>query len=333
MDNVDLQVLRQVVAWRAAGAAVVLGTITRTWGSAPRPVGSVVAVRGDGQIAGSVSGGCIEDDLIARMREQALASDVPKVVRYGVSGDEAARFGLPCGGTLELVLEPIQADSQIELLLERLSQGQRVRRELSLATGAVSLGDATGADAVLLNETTLISTHGPDWRLVVVGAGQMTLYLAQMAQALDYQVIIIDPREEYQVDLPGVVHRRDMPDDAVLALKPDAHTAIIALTHDPKLDDLALMEALRTPAFYVGAIGSRVNQSKRKQRLAEHFDMSEAELARLYGPVGIKNGARTPPEIAVSILAELTAVRYGWRIPEPVFEGGGPALSAPGCVV
>jgi xanthine dehydrogenase accessory factor len=311
MDNVDLQVLRQVVAWRAAGAAVVLGTITRTWGSAPRPVGSVVAVRGDGQIAGSVSGGCIEDDLIARMREQALASDVPKVVRYGVSGDEAARFGLPCGGTLELVLEPIQADSQIELLLERLSQGQRVRRELSLATGAVSLGDATGADAVLLNETTLISTHGPDWRLVVVGAGQMTLYLAQMAQALDYQVIIIDPREEYQVDLPGVVHRRDMPDDAVLAL----------------------MEALRTPAFYVGAIGSRVNQSKRKQRLAEHFDMSEAELARLYGPVGIKNGARTPPEIAVSILAELTAVRYGWRIPEPVFEGGGPALSAPGCVV
>lgn len=332
MDNVDMQVLRQVQAWRQAGYAVVLGTITRTWGSAPRPVGSVVAVRADGQIAGSVSGGCIEDDLVARMREQALVTAAPKVVRYGVSGDEAARFGLPCGGTLELVLEPISDHSQLDALLDRLTRGQRVRRVLSMATGQVELSDAVGADAVLLDAQRLVSTHGPNWRLILVGAGQMSVYLAQMAQALDYQVIVIDPREEYPISLPGVVHRRDMPDDAVLDLKPDAHTAVIALTHDPKLDDLALMEALRTPAFYVGAIGSRVNQAKRKQRLAEHFDMQEDELSRLHGPVGIKNGARTPPEIAVSILAELTAVRYGWRIPEPVFEGGGPTLSAPGCV-
>ena len=130
MDNVDLNVLRQVVAWRQEGHAVVLGTITRTWGSAPRPVGSVVAVRADGQIAGSVSGGCIEDDLIERMREKALAAHGVEVVRYGVSGDEAARFGLPCGGTLELVLEPLGDDSQIDELLARLQQGQRVRREL-----------------------------------------------------------------------------------------------------------------------------------------------------------------------------------------------------------
>lgn len=335
MDNVDLQILRQVVSWRAAGHRVVMGTVTRTWGSAPRPVGSVVAVRDDGAIAGSVSGGCIEDDLIARVKAQALTAERPEVVRYGVSGDEAARFGLPCGGTLELVLEPLAEHSRVEALLDMLKDGQWVRRELQLATGEVALAPATGADVVVLDETRLVSTHGPNWRLMIVGAGQMTHYLAQMAQALDYQVLVCDPREEYAPSepLPGVKYLRDMPDDAVQGMRPDPHTAVIALTHDPKLDDLALMEALRSPAFYVGAIGSRVNQAKRKERLAEHFGMTEAELDRLHGPVGIKNGARTPPEIVVSILAELTAVRYGWRIPEPVFEGAGPAGPEAGCAV
>jgi xanthine dehydrogenase accessory factor len=335
MDNVDLQILRQVVSWRAAGHRVVMGTVTRTWGSAPRPVGSVVAVRDDGAIAGSVSGGCIEDDLIERTKAHALSAEKPEVVRYGVSGDEAARFGLPCGGTLELVLEPLAGHSRVEALLDMLKDGQWVRRELQLATGEVALAPASGADVVVLDETRLVSTHGPNWRLMIVGAGQMTHYLAQMAQALDYQVLVCDPREEYAPaePQPGVKYLRDMPDDAVQGMRPDPHTAVIALTHDPKLDDLALMEALRSPAFYVGAIGSRVNQAKRKQRLAEHFGMTEAELHRLHGPVGIKNGARTPPEIAVSILAELTAVRYGWRIPEPVFEGAGPAGPEAGCVV
>ena len=332
MDNVDLNVLRQAADWREARHRVVLGTITRTWGSAPRPVGSVVAVRDDGQIAGSVSGGCIEDDLIARVRAQALAADRPEVVRYGVSGDEAARFGLPCGGTIELVLEPLSAASLVEQLVQELSAGRRIRRVLTLATGVVTLGPADGADVVLLDEVQLISTHGPNWRLLLIGAGQMTQYLAQMALALDYQVTVCDPRDEYIAEMPGVTLTRDMPDDVVNAFAPDAHTAVIALTHDPKLDDLALMEALGSRAFYVGAIGSRLNQSKRKVRLAEHFGLTEAQLSRLHGPVGIKNGARTPPEIAVSILAELTAVRYGWRIPEPVFVGGMPT-SGPGCTV
>ena len=239
MDNVDLQILRQVVAWRAAGHGVVLGTITRTWGSAPRPVGAVVAVRDDGQIAGSVSGGCIEDDLIARMREKALAADAPQVVRYGVSGDEAARFGLPCGGTLELVLEPLAAHSQVEALLQRLAGGERVRRELQMASGEVTLVSATGPDVVSLDAQRLVSTHGPHWRLMIIGAGQMSQYLAQMALALDYQVQVCDPRDEYMPELPGVHRSRDMPDDAVQAMQADAHTAVIALTHDPKLDDLA----------------------------------------------------------------------------------------------
>ncbi|WP_374562995.1 XdhC family protein [Ideonella sp.] len=335
MDNVDLNILRQVVAWRESGHRVVMGTVTRTWGSAPRPVGSVVAVRDDGAIAGSVSGGCIEDDLIERTKARVMLATAPDVVRYGVSGDEAARFGLPCGGTLELVLEPLADHSQIEPLLKLLQAGEQVRRELVLATGVVTLSEPEGADVVVLDETRLVTTHGPNWRLLIVGAGQMTHYLAQMAQALDYQVTVCDPRDEYTPaePLPGVRYVRDMPDDAVQALKPDPHTAVIALTHDPKLDDLALMEALHSTAFYIGAIGSRVNQAKRKQRLAEHFGLDEPTLAKLHGPVGIKNGARTPPEIAVSILAELTAVRYGWRIPEPVFLGDGHAAPEAGCAV
>jgi xanthine dehydrogenase accessory factor len=308
-----LSVLRQVVAWHDAGHRAVLGTITRTWGSAPRPVGSLVAVRDDGQIAGSVSGGCIEDDLVAQLRAGSLAIDKPTPLRYGVGAEEARRFGLPCGGTLELMLEPLGPRSGIDELLARLTRGERVRRTLDLATGAVTLADAEpGADTLTLSDTQLVSHHGPQWRLLVIGAGQMTDYLAQMALALGYGVTVCDPRAEYAdgFALEGVTLTRDMPDDVVMAFKPDGATAIVALTHDPKLDDLALMEALRGAAFYVGAIGSRVNQAKRRARLAEHFDLTDEQLDRLHGPVGLDIGARTPPEIALSILAEMTAVRY-----------------------
>jgi xanthine dehydrogenase accessory factor len=333
MDNVDLQVMRQVLAWQQGGHRVVLGTITRTWGSAPRPPGSSVAIRDDGLVAGSVSGGCIEDDLIDKARQGALASGVPQVVRYGIDADAAHRFGLPCGGLIELVLEPVQPRTQLPALLQRLEAGERVRRILTIKTGDVELQPATATDELELTDTTLTTHHGPSWRLLLIGAGQMTQYLAQMAQALGYQVTVCDPREEYATGfaVPGATLVRTMPDDTVTELKPDGHMAIIALTHDPKLDDLALMEALKSPAFYVGAIGSRVNQSKRKERLKEHFGMTDAELGRLHGPVGLKNGARTPPEIAVSILAELTAVRYGYRVPEPVAVSAQAGVEA-GCV-
>lgn len=315
MDNVDLQVMRQVSTWMAEGRRVVLGTITRTWGSAPRPVGAVVAVRDDGQIAGSVSGGCIEDDLVDKLRTGALALSRPELLRYGVGAEEAQRFGLPCGGTLELVLEPLQPASRLDELLQRLARGERVQRRLDLRSGAVTLSPPeAGADVVQLSEQTLITHHGPQWRLLIIGAGQLSDYLASMALALDYQVQVCDPREEYQPQMPGVTLTRGMPDDVVQAFAPDGHTAIVALTHDPKLDDLALMEALRGPAFYVGAIGSRVNQAKRRARLAEHFGLSPAELARLHGPVGLHIGARTPPEIALSILAHMTAERYGVQV-------------------
>lgn len=320
MDNVDLNVLRQVTQWMDQGHRVVLGTITRTWGSAPRPPGSAVAVRDDGLIAGSVSGGCIEDDLIDKAREGVLASGVPQVVRYGIDADAAHRFGLPCGGLIEIALEPVTPRTRLPEMLQRLQRGERVRRVLTLATGEVQLEPAGSADELTLTDATLVTHHGPSWRLLVIGAGQMTQYLAQMAGALGYQVFVCDPREEYHTGfaVPGATLLTGMPDDVVLELKPDGHTAVIALTHDPKLDDLALMEALKTDAFYVGAIGSRANQAKRRERLMEHFGVAAQQLDRLHGPVGLKNGARTPPEIAVSILAELTAVRYGFAVPQPV---------------
>jgi xanthine dehydrogenase accessory factor len=319
MDNADLSVLRKIAEWRLGGHRVVMGTIVRTWGSAPRPVGSLVAVRDDGQVSGSVSGGCIEDDLVDKVRTGAYALSAPSKIKYGISAEEANRFGLPCGGTLELVLEPVNDSSRVDELLASLADGRPVRRTLDLKTGKAVLEPADGADTLNIDEHKLVSFHGPRWRLLIIGAGQMTHYLASMARALDYEVVICDPREEYADgwNVEGTRLTRGMPDDTVIEMKPDAHMAVIALTHDPKLDDLALMEALKSEAFYVGAIGSRANQEKRRRRLLD-FDVSPEQLARLHGPVGLKNGARTPPEIAVSILAQLTAERYGYRIPNPV---------------
>ena len=334
MDNVDLQVLKAAVEWTAAGHRAVLGTIVRTWGSAPRPVGSNVCIRDDGRVAGSVSGGCIEDDLIDRVRQQGIAATRPEVLRYGVSAEEATRFGLPCGGTIELFLEPVGPRSCLPDLLGRLAEGRPTRRTGSMEDGTVELSDAGGTDELAFDGQRLVAHFGPSWRLLAIGAGQLTTYLAQMASALGYAVTVCDPREEYAAgfDAADATLLRGMPDDTVLEFRPDRHTAIVALTHDPKLDDMALLEALRSDAFYVGAIGSKLNQSKRRERLKEHFGMTDAELDRLHGPVGLRNGARTPPEIAVSILAELTATRYGYRIPEPVPMARAQALAGPGCI-
>jgi xanthine dehydrogenase accessory factor len=319
MDSVDTQVLKKTDDWHREGHRVVLGTIVRTWGSAPRPVGALVAIRGDGLVVGSVSGGCIEDDLVDKVRAKALAAERPQRVTYGVTAEEAFRFGLPCGGTIELILEPITEASQVAQLLERVAAGKQTLRSLDMKTGRVTLQDGRGSDVLAFDDDRLVTVHGPRLRLLVIGAGQLTHYLAQMALALDYQVTICDPREEYADGwtVPGTTLVRTMPDDTVVDFQPDRNTAIIALTHDPKLDDLALMEALKSNAFYVGAIGSQRNQAKRKERLVE-FGVTAEQLERLHGPVGLKNGARTPPEIAVSILAELTATKYGYRIPTPV---------------
>jgi len=312
MESLDLRVLGDVLAWRQADRRVTLVTVVETWGSAPRPPGALLAVRDDGVVSGSVSGGCVEDDLIARIKAGEYDSlSHPSMVAYGVSKEEAARFGLPCGGTLRLVQEPVSDVCWIQEVLQRTASHQLVARTLTLATGHVSLHDASRSDAMQFDGSTLTTLFGPRWRLLLIGAGQLSQAVAHMAALLDFEVLVCDPREEYAatLGLDGVTRVLGMPDDVVKELVPDAHTAIVALTHDPKLDDMALMEALNSQAFYVGALGSQRNQDTRKKRLMEHFDLSAEAVARLHGPVGLRIGAKTPAEIAVSIVAEIVQIK------------------------
>jgi xanthine dehydrogenase accessory factor len=312
MDSVDIEVLRSAEAWRKGGHRVALGTIVKTWGSAPRPVGAMVAVRDDGQVTGSVSGGCVEDDLIDKVKAKLAAWQKPELFTYGVTNEEATRWGLPCGGTLQLVMEPLSDASGIQELLQKIGAQQLVRRKLDMDSGRATLEPGRWQDVLEFDGRVLSAVHGPRWRLVLIGAGQLTRYLAEMAHMLDYHVTVIEPREEYAAgwDLPGIPLDRRMPDDVVQEMNLDGHSALVALTHDPKIDDLALMEALKSGAFYVGAIGSKKNNDARRVRLRE-FDVSQDEIARLRGPVGLYIGSKTPPEIAVAILAEMTAVRHG----------------------
>lgn len=317
MDSVDLEVLRSSVRWQQEGHRVLLVTVVRTWGSSPRPEGAMLAVRDDGLVVGSVSGGCIEDDLIDRVRRLGITAEHPESVKYGISAEEAHRFGLPCGGTIELVTEPLKPASGIAELLDAVENGRLVTRTLDMATGKATLGPAEVTDGLVFDGNTLLTIHGPRYRMLVIGAGQLSKYLCQIAVGLGFQVTVCDPREEYTEtwDIPGVTMVRTMPDDTVTDMKLDERCAVIALTHDPKLDDLALMEALRTRAFYVGALGSRRNNQARRERLKE-FDLNDVQLARLHGPVGIFIGSRTPPEIAISILAEVVAAKNHVSLPD-----------------
>jgi xanthine dehydrogenase accessory factor len=311
MDSLDLQVLRQARDWQRAGHAVWLVTVIETWGSAPRPPGALLAMRGDGLVVGSVSGGCVEDDLIERVRNGERVTQ-PSLVNYGVTKEEAARFGLPCGGNLRLVQEPLTDASWIDEVLRRTAAHELVARCLDLKTGHVRIEPAMRGEAFQFDGDTLRALFGPRWRMLIIGAGQLSRVLAQMALALDFDVICCDPREEYHLtwDIANTAFSKSMPDDLALELQLDPHSAVVAVTHDPKLDDMALLEALKSPAFYVGALGSRSNTAKRRERLAL-FDLSADEIGRLHGPIGLHLGSKTPAEIAVSILAEVIAVRNG----------------------
>ena len=311
MDSLDLQVLVQARDWREQGHAVWLVTVIETWGSAPRPPGALLAMREDGLVVGSVSGGCVEDDLIDRVRKGERVA-TPSLVSYGVSKEEAARFGLPCGGNLRLVQEPLTDIAWVDEVLARTARHELVARQLDLDTGLVTIDAAARGESFSFDGRRLRALFGPRWRLLVIGACQLSRVVAQMALALDFEVICCDPREEYHLtwDIPNTSFSKAMPDDLVIELALDPHSAVIAVTHDPKLDDMALLEALKSPAFYVGALGSRGNTAKRKERLAL-FDLSPAEIDRLHGPVGLDLGSKTPAEIAVAIVAEIVAVKNG----------------------
>ncbi|HOL36763.1 MAG TPA: XdhC family protein [Rubrivivax sp.] len=311
MDSLDLAVLRQARDWRVEGRGVWLVTVIETWGSAPRPPGALLAMRDDGLVVGSVSGGCVEDDLIDRVRHGERVGK-PSLVAYGVTKEEAARFGLPCGGSLRLVQEPLGDTAWIDQVLERTARHELVARRLVLASGEVTLEHAVRGDTFSFDGAVLRACYGPRWRLMIVGAGQLSRAVAQIALLCDFEVVCCDPREEYNLtwDVANTTFSKAMPDDLVVQLQLDEHSAVVALTHDPKLDDMALLEALKSPAFYIGALGSRLNTAKRRRRLAD-FDLTPQQIDRLHGPIGLDLGAKSPAEIAVSIVAEIIAVRYG----------------------
>lgn len=312
MINQNQDILARALNWLNEGHQLVLYTVVNTWGSSPRPPGSIMALRDDGHVIGSVSGGCIEDDLISRLKKQGMPAQAG-IVSYGVDLDEARRFGLPCGGTIRLVEEPFttaEATSNLEQLLAILDRGEVAKRTLQFDSQTVNLALAETSDVLTCDEHQFISVFGPRYRLLIIGAGQISELLAQIALSLDFAVTVCDPRTEYNTEwaIPDTNLVTTMPDDTVLAMQMDSRTAVVALTHDPKLDDMALIEALASPAFYIGALGSKLNNNKRRERLQE-FDLDAAQIARLRGPAGLDIGSHTPAEIAVSIAAEIVAFK------------------------
>lgn len=310
INSTDAEVLGITLSWLKQGQRVALVTVVETWGSAPRPVGSLLAVCEDGRFNGSVSGGCIEEHLVARFDRDF--PELPYVTAYGVSADEARNFGLPCGGNLRLVVEPIRDASGIAKVVAEIGHRRRASRTLDLNSGEATVAAADSKAEFSFDGKLLVNVHGPRWRLILVGAGHLARYLAQMGQMLDFSVLVSDPRPEYraQWDVAGAKLLDGMPDDAIRELGVDAYTAIVTTAHEPKVDDMALLEALKSDAFYIGALGSKRTNASRRVRLAM-FDLTPQQIARLHAPAGIPIGSHTPPEIAVSMIAEVIAARNG----------------------
>jgi len=310
----DQEVLQTAYEWLKQGHEIALVTVLKTWGSSPRPPGSLMVMRRDGVIAGSVSGGCVEEDLVQRYRDRQLSDSYPTRIDYGVKREDATRFGLPCGGRLELLSEQLDRAGEdgehLNQLLDALQQQQLMARHVDLQTGKVSLQAAKAEQDFVYTNIFVRKIFGPQWNMLLIGAGHLSQYVSQMALMLGYRVIVCDPREEYTKNwqVEGTELTTMMPDDAVLLYVQQSRSVVVALTHDPKLDDMALLDALISPAFYIGAIGSLRNCELRRKRLKE-LGITSSQLQRLHAPVGLSIGSHTPPEIALSIMAEITQQR------------------------
>jgi xanthine dehydrogenase accessory factor len=329
----DEDPLLAAASWISGHQTVAMATVTRTWGSAPRQAGSQMAVRDDGAFVGSVSGGCIEGAVIGEA-QAALQDGRPRNLKFGVTNEEAWAVGLACGGTIEVNVIPVTRAPE-RATIAALNKARDEKRAVVLATelqtgrtqliytdepGSSALAVAA-KDAARHDESVSVEAEGSTWFLTVfnppldlaiIGAVHIAQPLARMAALADYAVRIIDPRTAFATEerFPGVALSHEWPDEALAAKPLTARSAIVALTHDPKLDDPALTVALRSPAFYIGALGSKQTHARRLERLRE-AGFSDAELARIHGPIGLKIGAKSPAEIAVSVLGEMTAILRG----------------------
>ncbi|WP_319824156.1 XdhC family protein [Thalassovita sp.] len=317
MDRFD-NIPETALAWHNAGKGAVLATVVETWGSAPRRVGSQLAVSGAGEIQGSVSGGCVEGAVVVEALE-ALEDGQPRILEFGVSDGDAFAVGLACGGTIRVLVEPVGEALPVDLL-ERLVAARAAREAVAVVADLVDgdrwLTHSGYAERFRMDRSGFeedgrffVAIHNPPLRMIVVGAVHIAQALVPMARLAGYDPVLVDPRESFgsQDRFPGETILNDWPDDAVKALGLDARTALVLLTHDPKLDDPALEQALAANVFYIGALGSTRTHAKRVGRLRDK-GFTEEQIARIHGPVGVDIGAASPAEIAVSIMAECTQV-------------------------
>ncbi|MFO8128083.1 XdhC family protein [Yoonia sp.] len=305
--------------WHRSGRGVAIATVVQTWGSAPRPVGSQLVIDADGAMEGSVSGGCVEGAVVTDAID-AIADGQQRLLSFGVSDDEAFAVGLACGGEIKVLVEPVGSVMPVEIL-ERLTDARYLSQPVVYVTdikqsrprlqAASTYPERHRTDTSGLEEDgrTFVAVHNPPLRMAIIGAVHIAQYLVGMARACGYRTILIDPRPAFgsQARFPGETIRGDWPDEALRALKIDARTAVVTLTHDPKLDDPAIVTALESEAFYLGCLGSTRTHAKRVERL-KGVGFTEAEIGRIHGPIGLDLGGRQPAEIAVSIMAQVTQI-------------------------
>lgn len=308
----------QALAWHQTGKGAALATVIQTWGSAPRRVGSQLAINSAGDITGSVSGGCVEGAVIHEAIE-AIEDGTARELEFGVSDDDAFAVGLACGGTIRILIEPIGSTLPVAMLAELC--GARAKRQaaayvVDLDTGARALHYDGHADRFRMDRSgfiedsrTFVAIHNPPLKVIIVGAVHITQALVPMTRIAGYDPIIVDPREAFGAAhrFPGEQISNDWPDEALANVGLDGRTAVVLLTHDPKLDDPALALALRSNCFYIGALGSTRTHAKRSARLAE-TGFTPDQIERVHGPVGLDIGASGPSEIAISIIAQMTQV-------------------------
>ncbi|MGY6535894.1 MAG: XdhC family protein [Pararhodobacter sp.] len=309
--------------WHRAGRGAALATVIQTWGSAPRQPGSQLAIAGDGQMMGSVSGGCVEGAVIVEALD-ALADGQPRLLTYGVSDEDAFAVGLACGGTIRVLVEPVGEGGNAlpAAMLGEITAARSARRALAYAVHPDTwarrlIGPEDAAMAARFRADRsgteesgeFVAVFNPPLRLMVVGAVHIAQALLPMARLAGYDPVLIDPRDAFgsSARFPGAVIVHDWPDEALAAQGLDARTAVVTLTHDPKLDDPAIIAALNSDAFYLGCLGSTRTHAKRLERLRA-AGVQQAALGRIHAPVGLDIGARSPAEIAVSVLAQITQV-------------------------
>jgi xanthine dehydrogenase accessory factor len=323
-------VLSAALRFQREGHGVAIATVVETWGSSPRPAGSQLVVRDDALFLGSVSGGCVEGRVVEEALE-VIESDEPRLLDFGVSNEDAWDVGLACGGRVEIFVESLASNVElVRRLVEAIEQEEPRVAVTNLESGAMQIlelgegdddeerhrvAEALRSDRCQRHGDLFFRPYNPPLRLIVVGAVHVTQALVVMARELGYDVTVIDPRPAFgnPERFPGVALSNDWPDEALAALSPDHRTAIVTFTHDPKIDDPALVAALATPAFYVGALGSRKTHASRRERLLAE-GLSEADVARIHGPIGLPLGGRSPAEIALSTLAEITQVLRAERV-------------------